>query len=125
MFYPSLEPLRDSEDRALIERLDEKLANLFVSDRRRIAPSFMSRELGIPLNDAARLLLKAADLGVGEVVYEVLCSECGSTVRDYSKLADVPLEASADCDTCGEEYAASAEGIWVAFRITSEPTKKA
>lgn len=125
MFYPSLGRLRDSEEAALVDRLDEKLALLFRDQRRRIAPSYISRELDVSLNDATRVLVKAADAGVGEFAYEVMCRECGVTSRTYGELGDVPVDEVAQCSSCDEEYAISSEGIWVSFRITAEPTKKA
>lgn len=125
MFYPSLEPLKGSEDPAIVDQLDQTLASLYTSGRHRIAPPFISRTLNIPLDAAARVLLKAADAGAGEIAYEVMCAECGVTARTYGELTDVPMEEVHECDSCSQEYAVLPEGVWVSFRITRGPAKKA
>lgn len=85
-----------------------------------MAPSFVSRSMGISLVDAQDLLYRAYEVGILRPRFEIVCPTCDKTFRTVENIAQIP-SCEASCEDCGDVFAPSARDVWLSYTLVCLP----
>jgi hypothetical protein len=126
MYYNKLKCLKSqfSELQKEIQAIDNYLGNLSINKAQRLMPGMISNTLNLDYEKVYSVLIKAQDLKIVTVNYEIFCPETQNYIKRIELLPEKSEYEIEDCKYCDENHTIHQDEIQISFRLLEESEGK-